>query len=66
MIATHRDLARRLDELEKLDAAHCKILFGAIRQLMAQPETSGRSIGFRIEEAQPACRVRRPGRRARA
>ena len=65
MIATNRDLARRLDALEKRYDAQFKGVFDAIRQLMAPPEKSRRSIGFRVEEARPAYRVRRPRRRAR-
>jgi len=65
MIATNRDLARRLDALEKRYDAQFKSVFDAIRQLMAPPEKSRRSIGFRVEEARPTYRVRRPRRRAR-
>src|SRR3989337_3599881 len=38
MIASHKDLAKRLDELEKKYDAQFKIVFDAIRQLMATPE----------------------------
>ena len=62
MIATNRDLARRLDELEKRYDAQFKGVFDAIRQLMASPEKSRRSIGFRAEAGGPAYRVRRPRR----
>lgn len=65
LIATNRDLARRLDELEKRYDAQFKGVFDAIRQLMAPSKKSRRSIGFRVEEGRPAYRVRRPGRRAR-
>ena len=53
MIATNRDLARRLDELEKQYDAQFKGVFDAIRRLMAPPEKSRRSIGFRVEEGRP-------------
>jgi hypothetical protein len=53
MIATNRDLARRLDELEKRYDAQFKGVFDAIRQLMAPPVEPRRSIGFRVEEAGP-------------
>jgi phage regulator Rha-like protein len=46
MIASHKDLARRLDELEKKYDAQFKIVFDAIRQLMAPPEPKKRKIGF--------------------
>jgi ORF6N domain-containing protein len=64
MIATNKELARRLDGLENKYDAQFKGVFDAIRQLMAPPQRSRRSIGFRVEEARPAYRVRRSGRRA--
>jgi hypothetical protein len=64
MIATNRDLARRLDELEKRYDAQFKGVFDAIRQLMAPPAKTRRSIGFRVEEAGSRYRVRRVRRRA--
>ena len=65
MIATNRDLARRLDELEKRYDAQFKGVFDAIRQLMAPPTKPRRSIGFRVEEARPRYRVRRYATRKR-
>jgi len=59
MIATNRGLARRLDELEKGYDAQFKGVFDAIRRLMAPPEKSRRSIGFRVEEGRPPYRRRR-------
>ena len=59
MIATNRDLARRLDELEKRYDAQFKGVFDAIRQLMAPPEKSRRPIGFHVEEGRPPYRRRR-------
>ena len=50
MLATHRDLARRLDELERKYDAQFKVVFDAIRQLMAPPEPPRRRIGFHTEE----------------
>jgi hypothetical protein len=64
MIATNRALARRLDELEKKSDSRFKMVFDAIRQLMATPQKTRRSIGFRVEEARPIYRVRRRSRRA--
>ncbi len=64
LIGTNRDLARRLDALEKRYDAQFQGVFDAIRQLMAPPQRPRRSIGFRVEEAGPAYRVRRL-RRAR-
>jgi hypothetical protein len=62
MLASHADLARKLEELEKRYDAQFRVVFDAIRQLMAPPEKGRRSIGFRVEEAGPVYRVRR-GRR---
>ena len=53
LIATNRDLARRLDELEKRYDSQFKVVFDAIRQLMAPPEKGRPSIGFRVEEGRP-------------
>jgi len=47
MIASHKDLAKRLDDLEKKYDAQFKVVFDAIRQLMApQVETKKGKIGF--------------------
>ena len=46
MIATHKDLARKLEALEKRYDAQFRAVFDAIRELMAPPSrTNGRS-GF--------------------
>ncbi len=47
MIASHKDLARRLDNLEKKYDAQFRIVFDAIRQLMIPPEPKKKKIGFR-------------------
>jgi hypothetical protein len=47
MIASHKDLAKRLDDLEKKYDAQFKVVFDAIRQLMIPPEPKKRKIGFR-------------------
>jgi hypothetical protein len=59
ILATHKDLARKLEELEKKYDAQFRVVFEAIRQLMAPPQRARRSIGFRVEELGPRCRVRR-------
>ena len=46
MLASHRDLARRLDEMESRYDAQFKVVFDAIRELMTPPETPRRRIGF--------------------
>lgn len=46
MLATHKDLARKLNEMEKKYDAQFKVVFDAIRQLMIPPEKKRRKIGF--------------------
>jgi hypothetical protein len=60
LIATNRDLARRLDHLEKKYDAQFKVVFDTIRALMVPPEKARRSIGFQVEEGRPLYRLRRP------
>jgi len=52
MLASHADLARKLEALEKKYDAQFKIVFDAIRQLMApsEPQPPKRRIGFVVEE----------------
>ena len=50
MLASHAELARKLDALEKKYDAQFKDVFEAIRQLMAPPEPKRRAIGFRKED----------------
>jgi hypothetical protein len=46
MVASHQDLSRRLDDLEKKYDAQFKVVFEAIRQLMAPPGKTKRKIDF--------------------
>ena len=52
MLASHADLARKLDSLEKKYDTQFKVVFDAIRQLMVPPEQKSpkRRIGFLVEE----------------
>ena len=50
LLATHKELARKLDELEKKYDSQFRIVFEAIRQLMLPPEKLKRQIGFKVEE----------------
>lgn len=52
MLASHRDLARRLDEMEKKYDAQFKVVFDAIRELMKPPEKPRSRIGFRVPHAE--------------
>jgi hypothetical protein len=63
-LAQHADLARKLEALEKKYDAQFKVVFEAIRALMAEPEPRRRAIGFRVEDRRPAYRTRRSRGRA--
>jgi hypothetical protein len=52
MIASHKDLARRLEEMEKKYDAQFRVVFDAIRELMIPPERDKRKIGFLAKEGQ--------------
>ena len=50
MLATHADLARRLEELEQKYDEQFRVVFEAIRELMAtEPVPPSRRIGFSKE-----------------
>ncbi|MEA3431507.1 MAG: ORF6N domain-containing protein [candidate division WOR-3 bacterium] len=49
MIISHKELAKKLEVLEKRYDAQFKVVFDAIRQLMAPPEKPRRKIGFHRE-----------------
>ena len=46
ILLTHKDLARKLEELEKKYDSQFRVVFDAIRELMAPPGKSKRPIGF--------------------
>lgn len=46
LISSNKVLARRLAELEKKYDAQFRVVFEAIRELMAEPESKSRRIGF--------------------
>ena len=51
ILSTHKDLARKLNELEKKYDENFRVVFEAIRQLMAPPPAAGKKgrIGFHAE-----------------
>jgi hypothetical protein len=53
LLASHTDLARRLDELEKRYDGQFRIVFEAIRELMEPAEMPGKEIGFHTMIKQP-------------
>ena len=46
MVSSHAELARRIDDMERKYDDQFKVVFDAIRQLMAPPLTPRRQIGF--------------------
>ena len=50
ILASNKELAKRLDDLEKKYDVQFKAVFDAIRELMKPPESKKRPIGFLIEE----------------
>ena len=46
LLATHKDLARKLEELERRYDRRFKLVFVAIRELIARTEPAKRRIGF--------------------
>ena len=50
ILATHADLARKLEELEKKYDAQFRIVFDALREIMNPPEPPHRQIGFQVRE----------------
>ena len=46
LLATHKDLAKRLDELERKYDVQFKAVFDAIRELMRPAHPPRRRIGF--------------------
>jgi len=49
MLASHADLARKLQALERKYDAQFKVVFDAIRELMQPPEPKRKPIGFASE-----------------
>ena len=49
MLASHADLARKLDTLERKYDGQFKVVFDTIRELARPPEPKRRQIGFRID-----------------
>jgi hypothetical protein len=63
ILTTHKDLARKLEELEKKYDDQFRVVFDAIRQLMAPSRPSSkRRIGFGVEE--PKVKYRTSKRRS--
>ncbi len=53
MISTHKDLAKKLEDLEQKYDVQFKVVFDAIRTLMNPPDKEKRRIGFIVREGKP-------------
>ena len=54
MLASHVELSRKLNTLEKEYDVQFKTVFDAIRHLMSPPTPRRRAIGFRMDEKEKA------------
>ena len=63
MLASNAELAKKLSALEKKHDAQFKVVFEAIRQLMAPPEPKKKGIGFHVREPRATYARRREGRK---
>src|SRR5260221_383347 len=59
MLSSHKDLARKLEEMEMKYDRQFKSVFEAIRQLISPPEKPKRQIGFRVDEPRVRYSTRR-------
>ena len=50
MLISHKDLKRKIEEMEKKYDSQFKIVFNAIKELMSPPEKPVRKIGFKTEK----------------
>ena len=50
ILASNEQLSRKVADLEKKYDGQFKVVFDAIRQLMAPPEPKKRKIGFLVQE----------------
>jgi len=63
ILASHADLSRKLEGLEKKYDSQFKVVFDAIRQLMTQPESSRKKIGFQVKEKGAVYKTEKGGRK---
>jgi hypothetical protein len=63
ILASHADLARKLEALEKKYDSQFKVVFDAIRQLMTPPESSRKKIGFQVKEKGAVYKTKKGGRK---
>ena len=59
ILATHADLARKLEEMEQKYDRQFQLVFEAIREWMKPPEPKRRQIGFHVRERRASYSARR-------
>ena len=59
LLATHADLARKLEKMEHTYDRQFQVVFEAIRELMKPPEPKKRQIGFHAKESRASYSARR-------
>jgi ORF6N domain len=62
LLATHEDLARKLEELESKVDTQFTMVFDALHELMAAPMSSLQPIGFRLEPSSTSPQAPTPER----
>jgi hypothetical protein len=63
MLLTHAELARKLNEMEKKFDSQFKVVFDALRALMAPPLKPKRKIGFDLKEKQARYSIKKSSRK---
>ncbi|MBC8200009.1 MAG: ORF6N domain-containing protein [Desulfobacteraceae bacterium] len=63
MLSVHKDLERKLTDLEQKYDKHFKVVFDAIRALMSPPAKPRKKIGFIVKEKKAAYGKRTKGSR---
>ena len=59
LLASHADLARKLEDLEKKYDKQFRVVFDALRQLMEPPDSPAKRIGFGVRERQAQYAVKK-------
>ena len=59
ILATHADLAKKLEAMEQKYNKQFRVVFTAIRELMKPPEPKRRQIGFHVRERRASYSARR-------
>jgi len=57
IMATHEELARKIEEMERKYDSQFAMVFEAIRELIDSPEPKRKEIGFHAREKQTAYKV---------